>query len=99
MSGPHNMLFTDVPLTLASSVPVLALGPNPNRSYCLIQNTGAGVLSIGFNGSSSVSRGLSLDSGGAGRQGGYQEYVAVVPMNAIWLYSAAGTTAIVIEAA
>lgn len=101
MSGPNNLLFRDVPVTLASSVPQLAVGWNPQRQYLMVQNTGTGALSIGYNGSSSARAGTgpSLDPAtAAGGQGGSWEFVGPIPMNAVYLYSASGTTAVVVEA-
>ena len=101
MSGPRNMPFTDTPVTVPSSTPVLAIGWNPIRSYLAIQNTGVGSLSISFNGSSAAraGTGLSLDpASGPGGQGGSFEFTDAVAQNSVWLYSAAGTTAYVLEA-
>lgn len=101
MSGPNNLLFTDTPVTVPSSTPVLAVGWNNIRAYLAIQNTGLGRLSVSYDGSSAARTGTgpSLDPATSpGGQGGSWEYVTVIPQDAIWLYSAAGTTATIVEA-
>ena len=82
MSGPNNLLFKDLPITLASSVPQLVLGWNNVRFYLAIQNTGIGGLTISYGSSTGarVGTGPSLDPAPtAGGQGGSWEFSVVVP--------------------
>jgi hypothetical protein len=90
--------FQTFPFTLASSAPKLALGIDPYRNYLAVQNTGTGRLTIGFSSAPSAAGvGPSLDpASAAGGQGGSWEWTGPMPMNSIYLYSAAGTTAVVV---
>lgn len=96
---PESLQFKVTAVTLASSVSQLVINQDPLRSYLAVQNTGTGSLSIGFSvTSSAVGRGPSLDpASAAGGQGGIWEWSDAVPQNSIYLYSAAGTTAIVVS--
>jgi hypothetical protein len=94
---PNQLGFVSQPVTLVSSVAQLASSINPSRSYLAIQNTGTGALLIGFSSAPTGGNSLSLDPAGlAGGQGGSWEWRDVVPMNSIYLYSAAGTTAVIV---
>lgn len=98
MPDPLNFKVTAV--TLASSVAQLVLNQDPSRNYLSVQNTGiGGPLTIGFGSASSAAgRGPSLDAAAvAGGQGGIWEWSDAIPLNSIYLYSAAGTTAIVVS--
>jgi len=95
---PDPLNFKGTAVTLASSVAQLVVNQDAARSYLAVQNTGTGALSIGFSSApTAAGRGISLDPAtAAGGQGGSWEWIDAVPMNSIYLYSAAGTTAIVV---
>ena len=100
MGGPNPLNFRTFAVTLASSVPQRVLPINMYRSYLLIENMGTGgALRVGFSTAPlAPGRGLSLDPAtSSGGQGGGWEFVQVVPTNSIYLYSAAGTKAVVVE--
>ncbi|WP_426418468.1 hypothetical protein [Bradyrhizobium genosp. A] len=99
MTGPDPLNYFTKAVTLASSVAQLVSPISQYRSYLMVQNVGTGALSIGFSTSpKGPGLGLSLDPASAtGRQGGSWEWADVVPQNSIYLYSAAGTAAVVIE--
>lgn len=96
---PDNVSFRTFTVTLASSVAQLVVNQDMNRSYLAIQNTGVGgPMSAGFGAApSAAGTGPTLDpASAAGGQGGSWEWIDVVPTNSVYLYSAAGTTAVVI---
>ncbi|MGM4870672.1 hypothetical protein AB7645_05525 [Bradyrhizobium sp. 956_D2_N1_5] len=97
---PNPLNFRTFAVTLASSVPQRVLPINMYRSSLMVQNVGTGgPLSIGFSTSpTGQGRGPSLDPAtSSGGQGGSWTWDTVVPTDSIYLYSAAGTKAAVIE--
>jgi hypothetical protein len=96
---PDPLNFSTTSVTLASSVAQRVVLANTSRLYLAVQNTGTGAVSVGFGSApSAAGTGLSLDpASAAGGQGGSWEWTDPIPMNSIYLYSAAGTTAVVIQ--
>jgi len=80
--------FLSQPFTTVANTPQL-LRERENRTYFLIQNTGANSLFIGFNFQPSTTNGLNLASGAFAEP--YQ-----VPTNDIWLNCTLATTGILI---
>lgn len=95
--NPNPLNFLTLAFTLSSSAPVLAQGLDSFRNYLAIQNTGLGRLSVGFGSAPTAGTGPSLDPAtSVGGQGGSWEWIDPMPLNSIYLYSAAGTTAVVV---
>ncbi|MCP3382850.1 hypothetical protein NLM31_21010 [Bradyrhizobium sp. CCGUVB4N] len=97
---PNPLNFFTKTVTLASSVPQFVLPIGQYRSYLSVQNVGTGgPLTIGFSTSpKGPGLGASLDPATSpGGQGGSWVWDDVIPMNSIYLYSASGTIAVVIE--
>lgn len=92
-----NVSFQTFAVTLASSVARLVVNQDGNRSYLAIQNTGNSAMSAGFGSAPGIGTGIGIDPASApGGQGGTWEWTQVIPTNSIYLYSAAGTTAVVV---
>lgn len=86
--------------TLSAATATLIVPSNPQRKYLLLQNTGTGGP-VSFGTASTVTAGggfVNLDvASSATGQGGSAEFVEVVPDNAIYAISTAGTTITVTE--
>lgn len=94
-----SALFQQAAKTLAAATAQMLLPANPARRYLLIQNTGVGVMSVGLDAAPVAGGGVGLDPAeAAGGQGGAYECAEIVPTNAIWGISTAGTTCIAWEA-
>lgn len=96
--NPLTMNVTITPVTLSAAVGQKLVNTNMNRCYLAIQNTGTGALSFGFDGIPAAGAGPSLDpASGAGGQGGSWEFKEAIPIDAVYGFSTAGTTVIVME--
>lgn len=99
MNGQSNITQTIVSIPAATSSPVIAA--NRSRRFLGIQNIGTDRANLGFAGSATVDSGWALASGGAaGDQGGALTLSSTeaVHTGAIYAYSTAGTTLVVLEA-
>ena len=85
--------------TLSAGVAAQIVPANAGRKFLLIQNTGVGgPATIKEDSAPTAGGGMSLDAAsGAGGQGGSWNPTEVVPTNAYWAISAAGTTIITME--
>ena len=92
-----NIKMTPVTL-VAGAAAVRVVVANPNRKILAIQNTGTGPLSFGTGSTLAAGQGLSLDQADvAGGEGGSYEFKDFIPQDEIWMVSATGTTAVVME--
>ena len=80
--------FLSQPFTTVANVPLL-LRQKEDRTYFLIQNTGANTLFMGFDFQPTATNGLNIGAGAFAEP--YQ-----VPTNDIWLMSTLATTGILI---
>jgi hypothetical protein len=84
--------------TLAPGVAVQLVGQNFNRHFLVLQNTGTGAVTIGFGAAPVAGLGISLDPASAATgQGGSYEFKKVIPSDAIWAISTAGSTVVAVE--
>jgi hypothetical protein len=85
-------------VTLPAGTAVEIVGLNFNRHFLTLQVTGTGAATFGFGSAPTIGGGISLDPASApGGQGGSYEFKSVIPYDAIWGISAAGTTVVVTE--
>lgn len=87
-------------LTIGASETAQLLPAYGLRWYLALQNTGAGVAQFRFSSSAPMRPGLGLLLDPAsipGGQGGTFEWSDAIPINAVYCYSATGTTVVAIE--
>jgi|SRR5580658_5805772 hypothetical protein len=97
-----SLTFNMTVVTVPSSTRTQVTGRFDKRQYLALQNTGAGSVSFTFlssAGPTSAGAGISLDptTASSGAQGGVWEWIDTVPQNAIYAYSAAGTTVVIVQ--
>lgn len=85
---------------IASSQTVLLSPAYAGRYYLAFENIGLGAVTLRFSSSSiTAGGGLTLDPASTpGGQGGSWEFLDATPINAVWAYSASGTTVVALEA-
>lgn len=85
-------------IVLAPSVGQKLVDVNTSRKYLLVQNTGTNPLTVREDSIPAAGAGLSLDGASlAGGQGGTWNPTDVVPTNALFGFSTAGSTVVVVE--
>lgn len=94
-----NIQLSITTKTLSAGVAASVIGPNPNRKYLFLQNTGTGSVTFGVATGLVAGAGfISLDpASAAAGQGGSAEYTSQIPNNPIYAISTAGTTITVSE--
>lgn len=99
MSRPVGMQIRQTVVSVPANTDTLLVAANPMRKYLAIVNIGTGAGTWGFDQAAVVNSGYPLTAAAAaGAQGGGLVWEAgVVPLNAIHLISAAGTTVAVLE--
>jgi hypothetical protein len=98
MSMPIQVAMTSTPITLAPAAGAPLVDANLRRAYLAVQVTGANPATVDFGAIPTAGAGITLDGGtGAATQGGSWEWVFSIPTEALYGFSTAGTTIVVIE--